>query len=137
MSEKPGSHQAALEAASPFEMRIKLGENLPETDVRSALASGDMGFLHSDTTGSAVDGPGMRVVAWTSGCMWRCRYCHNQARPVRPPQGLSPSVVDDACERVVGVLRPQRHWAISGMSSPCSLMYSLCFRRMSLIACLK
>ena len=36
-----------------------------------------MGFLHSFTTGSAVDGPGVRVVAWTSGCMWRCLYCHN------------------------------------------------------------
>jgi pyruvate formate lyase activating enzyme len=36
-----------------------------------------MGFLHSFTTGSAVDGPGVRVVAWTTGCMWRCRYCHN------------------------------------------------------------
>jgi pyruvate formate lyase activating enzyme len=36
-----------------------------------------MGFLHSFTTGSAVDGPGIRVVAWTAGCMWRCLYCHN------------------------------------------------------------
>ena len=36
-----------------------------------------MGFLHSFTTGSAVDGPGVRVVAWTTGCMWRCLYCHN------------------------------------------------------------
>jgi pyruvate formate lyase activating enzyme len=36
-----------------------------------------MGFLHSFTTGSAVDGPGIRVVAWTTGCMWRCLYCHN------------------------------------------------------------
>ena len=36
-----------------------------------------MGFLHSFTTGSTVDGPGVRVVAWTSGCMWRCLYCHN------------------------------------------------------------
>ena len=44
---------------------------------RSALATGDMGFLHSFTTGSAVDGPGVRVVAWTAGCMWRCLYCHN------------------------------------------------------------
>jgi len=24
-----------------------------------------------------VDGPGVRLVAWTSGCMWRCLYCHN------------------------------------------------------------
>jgi pyruvate formate lyase activating enzyme len=36
-----------------------------------------MGFLHSFTTGSTVDGPGVRVVAWTAGCMWRCLYCHN------------------------------------------------------------
>jgi pyruvate formate lyase activating enzyme len=67
----------ALTAASPFDMRVDLGKDMPETDVRSALASGDMGFLHSFTTGSAVDGPGVRVVAWTTGCMWRCLYCHN------------------------------------------------------------
>ena len=66
-----------LEAASPFELRIDGAKDVPESDVRAALASGDMGFLHSFTTGSAVDGPGIRVVAWTSGCMWRCRYCHN------------------------------------------------------------
>ena len=36
-----------------------------------------MGFLHSFTTGSTVDGPGVRVVAWTSGCQFRCLYCHN------------------------------------------------------------
>src|SRR5262245_56351987 len=66
-----------LVATSPFDMRVDLGNDLPETDVRSALASGDMGFLHSFTTGSAVDGPGVRVVAWTTGCMWRCQYCHN------------------------------------------------------------
>jgi pyruvate formate lyase activating enzyme len=66
-----------LEASSPYELRVNLGSNIPETDVRSALSSGDMGFLHSFTTGSAGDGPGVRVVAWTSGCMWRCLYCHN------------------------------------------------------------
>ena len=66
-----------LEAASPFELRVHLGDRVPEPDVRSALATGDMGFLHSFTTGSTVDGPGVRVVAWTAGCMWRCRYCHN------------------------------------------------------------
>jgi len=68
---------ADLEAASPFDMRVDLGKDVPETDVRTALANGDMGFLHSFTTGSAVDGPGVRVVAWTTGCMWRCLYCHN------------------------------------------------------------
>ena len=67
----------SLEAKSPYELRVNLGNGVPETDVRAALASGDMGFLHSFTTGSAVDGPGVRVVAWTTGCAWRCRYCHN------------------------------------------------------------
>jgi pyruvate formate lyase activating enzyme len=66
-----------LEATSPFELRVDLGNDVPETDVKSALATGDMGFLHSFTTGSAVDGPGIRVVAWTTGCMYRCLYCHN------------------------------------------------------------
>ena len=69
--------EGQLEAHSPFELRVNPGQALAESDVRTALATGDMGFLHSFTTGSTVDGPGVRVVAWTSGCMWRCRYCHN------------------------------------------------------------
>jgi pyruvate formate lyase activating enzyme len=68
---------APLEARSPFEMRVHLGEHVPETEVRKALASGDLGFLHSFTTGSTVDGPGVRLVAWTTACMFRCRFCHN------------------------------------------------------------
>jgi pyruvate formate lyase activating enzyme len=88
MAEQPTTHETEgsapsaaqtvpLEAKSPFELRVHLGEGVAETDVQSALATGDMGFLHSYTTGSTVDGPGVRVVAWTTGCMWRCRYCHN------------------------------------------------------------
>jgi pyruvate formate lyase activating enzyme len=69
--------QTPMEAKSPFELRVNLGKNVPESDVRTALITGEMGFLHSFTTGSTVDGPGVRVVAWTTGCMWRCRYCHN------------------------------------------------------------
>jgi pyruvate formate lyase activating enzyme len=66
-----------LEAKSPFEMRVHLGENVPDTDVKTALKTGELGFLHSFTTGSAVDGPGIRLVAWTTACMFRCKYCHN------------------------------------------------------------
>ena len=77
-SQPPSTNgEAPFEAKSPYEIRVNLGAGLPETDVRTALATGDMGFLHSFTTGSAVDGPGIRVVAWTTGCMWRCQYCHN------------------------------------------------------------
>jgi pyruvate formate lyase activating enzyme len=77
MRESQTLSQTRMEAKSPFELRVSLGKNVPESDVRTALATGDMGFLHSFTTGSTVDGPGVRVVAWTTGCMWRCRYCHN------------------------------------------------------------
>src|SRR3569832_2194314 len=68
---------ASLEAKSPFELRVDRAKNMTEEDVRAALATGDIGFLHSFTTGSAVDGPGVRLVAWTTACMFRCRFCHN------------------------------------------------------------
>jgi len=77
MSENEQPKNVPLQAKSPFELRINLGRDIPESDVRTALATGEVGFLHSFTTGSTVDGPGVRVVAWTSGCQFRCLYCHN------------------------------------------------------------
>ncbi|HEX7331068.1 MAG TPA: pyruvate formate-lyase-activating protein [Pyrinomonadaceae bacterium] len=66
-----------LEAASPFELRINQSAGIPESMVKAALRTGEMGFIHSFTTGSTVDGPGVRVVGWMAGCHWRCLYCHN------------------------------------------------------------
>lgn len=66
-----------LEAKSPFELRVNLSAGVSESAIKKALESGDIGFLHSFTTGSTVDGPGVRVVAWTSGCQFKCLYCHN------------------------------------------------------------
>jgi len=77
MTESTVAEEPSLEAASPFELRVDLGKAVPEVDVRSALKTGDLGFLHSFTTGSAVDGPGIRLVAWTTSCMFRCQFCHN------------------------------------------------------------
>src|SRR5262245_61494042 len=74
MAESP-VEETPLEAKSPYELRVR--KEVPELEVRQALASGDMGFLHSFTTGSTLDGPGVRVVAWTTGCMFKCLYCHN------------------------------------------------------------
>jgi pyruvate formate lyase activating enzyme len=76
MSDTHTLPDAPLELNSPYELRVS-GAEVPEMTVRAALATGEMGFLHSFTTGATVDGPGVRVVAWTSGCMWRCLYCHN------------------------------------------------------------
>jgi pyruvate formate lyase activating enzyme len=77
MSEEKVLEQVPLEAASPFELRVNLASGASESAVKKALTTGDIGFLHSFTTGSTVDGPGVRLVAWTAGCHWRCLYCHN------------------------------------------------------------
>jgi pyruvate formate lyase activating enzyme len=66
-----------LAAKSPFELRLDQSKAAPESFIKKSLETGDVGFLHSYTTGSAVDGPGVRVVVWTAGCAWRCLYCHN------------------------------------------------------------
>jgi pyruvate formate lyase activating enzyme len=63
--------------ASPYDLRVSLGEHIGESPTKVALQSGDLGFVHSFTTGSAVDGPGMRVVVWLTGCQFRCVFCHN------------------------------------------------------------
>src|SRR3954467_15832006 len=62
---------------SPFDFRISKADQVAETDIQSAKESGEWGFFHSFTTGSAVDGPGVRLVAWLSGCQFRCVFCHN------------------------------------------------------------
>ncbi|MBA2963806.1 MULTISPECIES: pyruvate formate-lyase-activating protein [Ramlibacter] len=41
-------------------------------------ASDDLvGYVHSWEVGSTVDGPGLRFVAFLTGCLLRCQYCHN------------------------------------------------------------
>jgi pyruvate formate lyase activating enzyme len=103
VSEQQQLPQPPLEAKNPFELRVNLGKGVPESDVRSALATGDMGFLHSFTTGSTVDGPGVRVVAWTAGCMWRCLYCHN------PDTWTMSNGIPVTLDRATEQLRKYRH----------------------------
>lgn len=92
----------SLQARSPFDLRVNLGRNVPEANVRIALATGDMGFLHSFTTGSTVDGPGVRMVAWTTGCQFRCLYCHN------PDTWNMSNGIPVTLERATGELRKYR-----------------------------
>jgi pyruvate formate lyase activating enzyme len=68
---------AEVPVGSPYDLRVSMGAPVGEAGIREALERGDPGFMHSFTTGSAVDGPGMRIVGWLSGCQFKCVYCHN------------------------------------------------------------
>jgi len=103
MSVAQETQYPTLEAKSPFELRGTWASKVSDEDVRAALASGEMGFLHSFTTGSAVDGPGVRVVAWTTGCQFRCLYCHN------PDTWTLNKGIPVTIERATTELRKYRH----------------------------
>src|SRR5690242_3219205 len=92
-----------LEAKSPYELRLDQCRGVSESAVREALRTGEMGFLHSFTTGSAVDGPGVRLVAWTAGCQFRCLYCHN------PDTWNMMNGLPVTLQRAIDVLRMYRH----------------------------
>jgi len=55
MSAASFAEEVPLEASSPFEMRIDLGKHVPETDVKSALKTGDVGFLAQDGMLHVID----------------------------------------------------------------------------------
>ena len=95
--------EVPLEGKSPFELRVDLSKHVAEPVVKKALETGDLGFLHSFTTGSAVDGPGMRLVAWTAGCQFRCLYCHN------PDTWNMMNGIAIPLERAVATLNMYRH----------------------------
>lgn len=88
----------SLEAKSEFELRVDMAAEVPEESRREALRNGDLGFLHSFTTGSAVDGPGIRLVAWTTACMFNCRFCHNPDTWTLP-NGM-PVTIDRATDQI-------------------------------------
>jgi pyruvate formate lyase activating enzyme len=63
-------------ANSRHDLRLAQSPDAPDT-AEFNDHRGEFGWIHSYETGSTVDGPGIRVTVFMSGCLLRCLYCHN------------------------------------------------------------
>ena len=65
--------------------------------------------VHSFETFGAADGPGVRFVAFLSGCPFRCAYCHN------PDTWASPPAMEASADDVLArALRYRAYWRDEG-----------------------
>jgi pyruvate formate lyase activating enzyme len=64
------------DVGSRYDLREGRSPDAPETRNFHGT-EGHIGWVHSYETGSTVDGPGIRVVLFMSGCLLRCLFCHN------------------------------------------------------------
>jgi pyruvate formate lyase activating enzyme len=69
MADEPWAH-------SRYDLQQARSPDAPETATFNDPRA-DFGWIHSYETGSTLDGPGIRIVVFMSGCLLRCLYCHN------------------------------------------------------------
>jgi pyruvate formate lyase activating enzyme len=68
--------EGMVKVGSRFDLRTNQAPDAPETEGFEGPKE-THGWVHSYETGSTVDGPGVRVMLFMSGCFLRCQYCHN------------------------------------------------------------
>jgi pyruvate formate lyase activating enzyme len=68
--------EAELPQGSRYDLRHDLSPDAPDVENYSE-GDGAFGYAHSYETGSSVDGPGIRITLFLSGCPLKCQYCHN------------------------------------------------------------
>lgn len=68
--------RSGVEVGSRHDLRAARSPDAPETEAYEGREA-TFGWVHSYETGSTVDGPGVRITLFMSGCLLRCQYCHN------------------------------------------------------------
>lgn len=66
----------SIDVGSRHDLRVRRSPDAPDTAEYEGEEEA-YGWLHSFETGSTVDGPGIRITVFMSGCLLRCLYCHN------------------------------------------------------------
>lgn len=72
----PARATPELPEGNRHDLRHNLSPGAPDTE-GYAESEGAFGYVHSYETGSRLDGPGVRITLFVSGCPLRCQYCHN------------------------------------------------------------
>jgi pyruvate formate lyase activating enzyme len=65
-----------IDVGSRYDLRAARSPDAPDTADFEKLGE-TFGWVHSYETGSTVDGPGVRITLFMSGCLLRCQFCHN------------------------------------------------------------